>query len=136
MRTPLTRTNPENPATKTARPHPVQRSKRWYGLAVITGAFAAIIYLGVSAHLGRLQAPWESEHPTHAANSEVSRTGTIVLQTDPDQCLQAKFDNSSGKFTESLTPCENSIRFDEHGKPIPLGTIHRLDAISRSFLGR
>jgi hypothetical protein len=136
MRTPQTRTNPDNPTTKTARPHPVRRSKRWYGLAVITGAFAAIIYLGASAHLGRFQAPSESEHTTPAANSELSRTGTIVLQTDPDQCAQMKFDNANGRFTDGLKPCDNQIQFDAHGRPIPMGTIHRLDAISRSFFGR
>jgi hypothetical protein len=64
-----------------------------------------------------------------------SRTGKIVLQANPDQCAQMKFDNANGRFTEGLKPCDNQIQFDEHGRPIPIGTIHRLDAISRSFFG-
>jgi hypothetical protein len=134
MATPLTRTSPQGPVTKTARSHPARRSNRWYGLAVLAGVFAAILYLGASGPLGRWLAPSPSEQATSASSDEL-RTGKIVLEINPGQCEQTKFDNSSGRFTESLTPCENRIRFDEHGKPIPLGTIHRLDAISRSFSG-
>ena len=133
MATPQTRTSLQGPVTKTARSQPVRRSNHWYGLAVLAGVFAAILYLG-SAHLGGWLAPAPSEPATSASSDEL-RTGKIVLQINPDQCEQMKFDNSSGRFTESFTPCENRIRFDEHGKPIPLGTIHRLDAISRSFSG-
>ena len=134
MSTPQTRADPKDPATKTARPHPAQRS-RAYRVGIVVGLFAAIIYLGASAHLWPFQAAPESEHAASGAGPEVSRTGTVVLRTDPDQCAQATFDNNSGKFSESK-PCDSGLRFDEYGKPIPLGTIHRLDAISRSFLRR
>ena len=62
-------------------------------------------------------------------------TGKIVLQTDPDQCAQMKFDNANGQLIEHLKPCEKDIRFDEHGRAMPMGTVHRLDAISKSFFG-
>jgi hypothetical protein len=59
-----------------------------------------------------------------------------VLQTSPDQCAEMKFDNTDGRFVDGLKPCDDQIKFDQHGRPIPMGTIHRLDAISRSFFGR
>jgi len=135
MSTPQTQADPKNPATRTARPHPAQRLTRAYRVSVVVGLFAAIIYLGASARLWPFQAAPESERAASDARPEVSRTGTIVLRPNPDQCAQATFDNNSGKFGESR-PCDEGLRFDEYGKPIPLGTMHRLDAISRSFLGR
>ena len=135
MSTPQTRADPKNSATRTARPHQAARFTRGYRVVVVVVLFAALIYLGVSARLWPFQATSESEHAASGARPEVSRTGTIVLRPNLEQCAQATFDNNSGKFGESK-PCDDGLRFDEYGKPIPLGTMHRLDAISRSFLGR
>jgi hypothetical protein len=70
----------------------------------------------------------------HAA--EASRTGTIVLQTDRNQCESMTFDNDSGRTIENLKPCANNVVRDTRGNPVPLGTLHTLDAISKSFAGR
>jgi hypothetical protein len=45
------------------------------------------------------------------------------------------FDNTDGRLIENLKPCEKDIRFDARGRAMPMGTVHRLDAISKSFLG-
>ena len=69
-----------------------------------------------------------------SANSEVARTGTIVMQTDENRCEFRKFDNDSGRMiVESVERCNNTVILDQHGVPVPLGTIHRLDAIGKSF---
>lgn len=62
--------------------------------------------------------------------------GIIVQQLDGDRCKQTKFDNDSGRTIENLAPCDNEVFLDAHGIPVPQGTVHRLDAISKSFLGR
>jgi hypothetical protein len=48
-------------------------------------------------------------------------------------CVHQRFDNKTGRMTRSQEPCE--LARDSNGIPIPLGTIHRLDAISRAFSG-
>jgi hypothetical protein len=129
------RTDATSPAAKKPRPRAAKRSKRWYAVTIVAFACAAIIYLGTNWYAGSSQ--WqraEQSAPAHAADE--SRTGKIVLQTNPDQCAQMEFDNANGHFVDGLKPCDNQVKFDEHGRPIPMGTIHRLDAISRSFFGR
>jgi hypothetical protein len=138
-----THTKPTGPMARKARPRPLKRSKRWYALTMVAVVCIAIVYLGASAHLGPFQSQRMPEQPRRAAepsaltlDSDASRTGKIVLQTNPDQCEQMKFDNDAGRVIEGLKPCDNKVILDEHGRPLPLGTIHRLDAISRSFFGR
>jgi len=65
------------------------------------------------------------------------QTAAIVLQTDPDHCRQFTFDNDSGQIRGGEGgPCDSE--FDPTTSPIskPVGTMRRLDAISKSFLGR
>ena len=127
---------------KAAHSRPAERRKRRYALAIVTAVCVAITVLGLGAHLGAFQ-PQRTTNPSQrlgeqsapTTDADENRTGKIVLQTQPEQCVQMKFDNSNGRFTDRLKPCEDQIRFDEHGRPIPMGTIHRLDAISRSFFG-
>jgi hypothetical protein len=61
------------------------------------------------------------------------RTGTIVLQTDPDHCQQFEFDNDRGLIRRDARPCKAQ---GGESAPEPIGTIRRLDAISKSFLER
>lgn len=60
------------------------------------------------------------------------RTAAILVEIDPGHCRRFVFDNESGRIVPSKAPCEQNI----HGNPVPAGTVRRLDAISRSFLGR
>jgi hypothetical protein len=69
------------------------------------------------------------------ANSQEARLGTIELQTDQNHCDLMKFDNDTGRTIDVPKHCENNVTLDAHGIPVPTGTIHRLDSISKSFLG-
>jgi hypothetical protein len=138
-----THTKPTGPIAKKARPRPPKRPKRWYALTMVAAVCIVIVYLGASAHLGPFQSQLMPEQPRRAVqpsalslDSDESRTGKIVLQTNPEQCELMKFDNDTGRVIEDLKPCDNNVVLDEHGRPLPMGTIHRLDAISRSFFGR
>jgi hypothetical protein len=123
------------PAAKTARLRPVRKSKRWYVLVAVAAVCTVVVYLGTNARFGAFQAKSMAEPSASASEVKEIRTGKIVLQTDPDQCAQMKFDNTDGRLIENLKPCEKDIRFDARGRAMPMGTVHRLDAISKSFFG-
>jgi hypothetical protein len=136
MSAPQSGPKPVSPKAKKAHPHSAKRPKRWYALIIVAAACATIIYLGLNWQLGSAQSQRIAERATQSVGADESRTGRIVLQTNPDHCAEMKFDNTDGRFVDGLKPCGDQIKFDEHGRPIPTGTIHRLDAISRSFFGR
>lgn len=60
------------------------------------------------------------------------RTAKITNASDGKGCWQQVFDNQTGRMTRSQQPCESTV-YDSNGTPVPIGTIHRLDAISKSF---
>jgi hypothetical protein len=62
------------------------------------------------------------------------RTAKITKASDGNGCSQEIFDNQTGRMNRSQQPCE-ATAYDSHGAPVPVGTIHRLDAISKSFAG-
>jgi len=68
-----------------------------------------------------------------AVNAELERIGKIVVQDGLNDCKQKKFDNQSGRISDDASPCDDRIVLDAHGVPVPVGTIQRLDAISKSF---
>jgi hypothetical protein len=61
-------------------------------------------------------------------------TAKITRELGGKACEQDIFDNQTGRMTRSAQPC-NPTTYDSNGAPIPLGTIHRLDAINKSFPG-
>ena len=71
-----------------------------------------------------------------SANLQDVTVGAIVLQTDDQRCQRMTFDNSTGRALDAFKPCENLERRDASGVPVPMGTMHRLDAISKSFAGK
>lgn len=136
MSAPQSGPKPVSPKARKAHQHSAKRPKRWYALIIVAAACATIIYLGLNWQLGSAQSQRIAERPAQSAEADESRSGRIVVQTNPDQCTEMKFDNTNGGVVDGLKPCGNQIKFDEHGRPIPMGTIHRLDAIGRSFFGR
>jgi hypothetical protein len=62
------------------------------------------------------------------------RTAKITQDLDGKGCSQQVFDNQTGRMRQSQLPCD-ATTFDSNGVPVPVGTIHRLDAISKSFSG-
>jgi hypothetical protein len=73
--------------------------------------------------------------PVATATPELDlRTAKITKDFDGKGCSQQVFDNQTGRMRQSQLPCEATV-LDSNGMPVPVGTIHRLDAISKSFPG-
>ena len=70
-----------------------------------------------------------------SAAPDADRTARITKDFGGKDCSQEIFDNQTGRTTRSPQPCD-ATALDGNGAPIPLGTIHRLDAISKAFSGR
>jgi hypothetical protein len=102
------------------------------GLLLASGMVAA---LAIVAELG---VPWLSRPTSNAAlntaDIEDLQIGTLTLQTDGNECELMKFDNETGRAIENTARCRKDVTLDAHGAPVPMGTVHRLDAISKSFL--
>ncbi len=60
-------------------------------------------------------------------------TGAIA-ESDIEFCKRLRFDDN-GRAFQDVVPCDQSSIRDARGQPVPVGTIHRLDAISKSFSG-
>ena len=83
-----------------------------------------------------------STHPTNsyqtaseAPDNTLGSAKVTIDSADGGGCRQQVFDNQTGRMTRSQQPCDTTAR-DINGVPIPLGTVHRLDAISKSFSGK
>lgn len=72
---------------------------------------------------------------TQTASVDPRGTGTIVIQKEHSRCGISKFDNYSGRTIDDVVHCANSDTAAD-GSSAPIGTIHRLDAISKSFFGK
>jgi hypothetical protein len=59
-------------------------------------------------------------------------TGTIA-ESDIPVCRRLTF-GSKGQIVRDVVPCDGSVR-DARGQPVPVGTMQRLDAISKAFAG-
>jgi len=110
------------------------RRKRWASLLSFLGIVAAFVVLATTFDFKGLLIHALSEE-TQSANSEMARTGTIVQQAEDGDCVLMKFDNDSGRTIDHVKHCDNTAVRDAQGVPVPTGTVHRLDAISKSFLG-
>jgi hypothetical protein len=108
-----------------------------YALVISLCALAAMAGLTTIASFSALiplRASSEGSAPVSEPREE--RMGTVILHRGEDGCKEMKFDNDSGRTVENFAPCDNKLVLDAHGIPVPQGTVHRLDAINRSFLGR
>jgi hypothetical protein len=97
-------------------------------LATLTAAMVVTVQYPMSVHSN-------SPQTAMAMPDGDVRTAKITRDSDGKGCWQQIFDNQSGRMTRSQQPCE-ATAYDSHGTPVPLGTIHRLEAISKSFSGR
>ncbi len=94
-------------------------------------AVAAVVATGSPKSVTALNAA-----PVTTATPDVDlRTAKITKDLDGKGCSQQVFDNQTGRVRQSGLPCD-ATAFDSDGAPVPVGTIHRLDAISKSFSGR
>jgi hypothetical protein len=97
-----------------------------------------LLSLGVVAGTAALMgfSPWllwnRSSVMVTGAIPESFPTGTIA-ESDTPVCRRLTFDDKD-QIVRDVVPCDGSVR-DARGQPVPLGTIQRLDAISKSFAG-
>lgn len=122
---------------KDVRPRQARRrGSEWRNAIGEVCVFAAIFCLATAASVLVFSGPAPPGAKKAASNAGAEHTGTIVLHNGfaDEQCQQAKFDNDNGRFIEHFAPCDNSVVLDSHSVPLALGTIHRLDAISKSFV--
>jgi hypothetical protein len=90
-------------------------------VGVATLAFSAPVFLKRAAVSGT------------ESSSEPLPTGTIA-DGDREFCKRLRFDDD-GRIFQDAVPCDQSSVRDARGQPVPVGTIRRLDAISKSFSG-
>jgi hypothetical protein len=68
-----------------------------------------------------------------ASHADPSGVATIVLHSSASGCQQRSFNNRTGQISDQTSPCHNDVVLDAKGMPMPTGTIHTLNSISKSF---
>jgi hypothetical protein len=112
-----------------------QRRQRRYAVMVSVG-FGVLLSVGVVVGISKYQSLKASRAlpPSNFAKDDIQK-GKITFNVAGDRCRQIEFGSDTGRVTEIREmnkPCEESA-VDQAGLPKPAGTIHRLDAISKSF---
>ena len=110
------------------------RSRRLGASAVIFGSILIVIAGTTVALAALFVRPLDAGSASIPADMHEGHI--VVMAADGDRCKQLKFDNDTGRIDQDATPCDNNnkVIFDKTGAPVPVGTVRRLDAISRSFL--
>jgi hypothetical protein len=111
------------------------RRRRSYVLRNTAYVVIMVLLLAVTAKFAaeRILQP-VSRDDVQVDNLADAGVGSISQQTDKGRCELMKFDNYSGRTIENSKHCETIVR-DARGIPVPVGTVHRLDSISKSFTG-
>ena len=124
--------------TKPARPRALthaaaerQRAALAAGFMFVFAIMAAVV-LVILAALPKLGQP-NASMPRGMSDNDL-RTARITRDLDGKGCAQQVFDNQTGHMTTTPQPCPPMV-YDSNGFPVPVGTIHRLDSISKSFPG-
>lgn len=107
-----------------------QRRLSWIILLSLSTVAGAAVLIGLSPALfsGR------SSITVTGSASESVPTGAIA-ESDREFCKRLRFDDA-GRAFQDVVPCDGESTRDARGQSVPAGTMHRLDAISKSFSGR
>jgi hypothetical protein len=68
-----------------------------------------------------------------ASHADPNSVATIVLHSSASGCQQRSFNNQTGQISDQTSSCQNDVVLDAKGMPMPIGTIHTLNSISKSF---
>jgi hypothetical protein len=68
-----------------------------------------------------------------ASRGDPNNVATIVTRSGTNGCQQRSFNNQTGQISDQTSPCHNDVVLDAKGVPVPAGTIHTLNSISKSF---
>lgn len=110
--------------------HRARRSRgAQIGAVLTTGALLAVsIRIAWSGFdLGRVFSQGVAPQPA------LSHEGAIVFDGETGDCKSFRFDNDSGRIIGSAETCDDRVVLGADGKPVPLGTLHQMEAIRKSF---
>jgi hypothetical protein len=106
-----------------ARPHASDRGRAWIVSLLFLSGLCALT----------LTVTWATSSRSPSSPSLFGLDGRVarVVETTNGQCRQFAFDNDSATISALTAPCPTG-----DAEPAHAGTVRRLDAISKSFLGR
>jgi hypothetical protein len=105
-----------------------RRSTNWKIILSLSVALGLLALVGFAFGFISVR----SSHAITEAAPEAMPTGTIA-ESDTPVCKRLTFDRN-GQVVRDVVPCDGSVR-DARGQPVPIGTMERLNAISKSFAG-
>jgi hypothetical protein len=103
-------------------------AKMSLGVLAVGASIAVVAVLAIN--LSTAPAPVAENGASHADPNSVA---TIVLPSRTSGCQQRSFNNQTGQISDQTSPCRNDVVLDAKGMPIPTGTVHTLNSISKSF---
>lgn len=103
-------------------------AKMSLGVLAVGGLIAVVVVFAIG--FGTAPAPVAENG---ASRAEPNGVGSIVLHSSASGCQQRSFNNQTGQISDQTTPCSNDVVLDARGMPMPTGTIHTLNSISKSF---
>lgn len=100
--------------------------RHWVAILLSLCLVGAIV--AAFSSIGLLGTMFKSVHslPDHGQRA------AAALDRDTIWCKRLDFDNKNGRVFESNAPCDGEV-LNASGEPVPVGTMHRLHAISKSF---
>jgi hypothetical protein len=123
-----------SPATLSKARKSTAKHKRRYVRTMCFGILFTAVGIGAVAGLASLIRTAPSQVANNSASGEAaSAIGTITLHPDGKGCQSKTFDNRTGQISEVSGPCQNETPLDAEGVPIPMGTVHTMNSISKSF---
>jgi hypothetical protein len=129
---------PVNVPTKAARIRQKKGVSQRWPTVVLWLCFLSLIFCAAAVsyhiHHSSLQNSFDgSMAKSSAADRHV---GKIMIKRGDQVCERLKFDNDTGQMIGSPGSCVTEADGDAQNVPLPIGTMHRLDAISKSFSGK
>jgi hypothetical protein len=102
-------------------------AKMSLGVFAVGASIAVVAVLAIG--FGAAPAPVENG----TSHADPNGVATIVLHSSTSGCQQRSFNNQTGQISDQTSPCHNDVVLDAKGMPMPTGTIHTLNSISKSF---
>jgi hypothetical protein len=100
----------------------------YFGVFAVAVSIAAVVAISIEIGVAPSKVVENS-----ASSAETNSVGNIVLHPGTTGCQSMTFNNQTGQVSEAPTPCRDGIVLDAKGVPIPMGTVHTLNSISKSF---
>jgi hypothetical protein len=108
-----------------------QKRRRLAKMSLGVFAVGASIAVVAVLAIGFSTAPAPVENG--ASHADPNSVATIVLHSSTSGCQQRSFNNQTGQISDQTSTCHNDVVLDAKGMPMPTGTIHTLNSISKSF---